>query len=446
VSDIDLSDEFITAYCLVEDEAASIFLTGKAGTGKSTWLRYLCEHSRKKIAVLAPTGIAALNVGGQTIHSFFRFSLDVLPHCYTSTAGNTLAMRQLDILVIDEVSMVRADLMDAIDMSLRRVRQEMDLPFGGVQVVLVGDLFQLPPVVGGGGLEKYFLDTYGGPYFFNAFVFQECGLDVVELQTVYRQTDPAFIDALNRIRSNNVDEAFIHELNRACFRLEPKDPDAIVLTSTNASATKRNRAALDALPWETYRYHATIAGKFPESAYPTQTLLELKKEARVMFVKNDTKEKKWVNGTLGTILTLDYDRIVVQTDSGNQVHVAPEEWEIHKYVYEPGQKKLSKAATGSFTQYPLRLAWAVTAHKAQGCTFDAVNIDFERGAFTHGQTYVALSRCRSLEGMSFHYPLQLRDVIFDPTIFSAHSLLTQHKPVENTENEEEEPDFSLAAT
>jgi ATP-dependent exoDNAse (exonuclease V) alpha subunit len=419
-SDFVLTPEFSQTFEQLEHTTRHFYITGNAGTGKSTLLQYFKENTKKKIVVLAPTGIAAINIGGATIHSFFRFPFHfITPSDIKHMRDKEKLFSALDTLVIDEVSMVRADLMDAIDLSLRINRKKMDEPFGGVQVVLVGDLYQLPPIIDQ-ELEEYFSDHYETPYFFSAKVFREVRLNTIELQTVFRQTDPAFIQLLNKVRNNILQIADLGALNK---RHDPSckfhEHDlAITLTSTNALASAMNLQRLMALRSHEFVYNADVQGDFDNKSFPTENKLRLKQGAQVMMVKNDPN-KRWVNGSLGIIKRLTDETIEVSF--GNIVHeVEPTTWEKLEYEYDRENNMIEPFVNGSFKQFPIKLAWAITIHKSQGKTFEKVIIDLGRGAFAHGQAYVALSRCRSLNGIYLQSPLRYRDIILDPRVQNFH--------------------------
>lgn len=414
---IDLNDGFQHAIDLIEQGCPCLFLTGKAGTGKSTLLHHIHKTTTKATAVLAPTGVAALNVGGQTIHSFFQFPPTLIDTGSILKHRNVKLLQKLETLIIDEVSMGRADVMDGIDRVLRLHRDDRHTPFGGVQVILCGDLFQLPPIVRDGEMKTFFDEQYGGHYFFYAKVFAELDSYSVELMTVYRQHDEDFIYVLNKIRENNVDAELLAMLNTRVQRdKEPsQDESFITLTATNQAAFLKNQACLDRLPERAYTYPAEVSGQFEESIFPTEELLELKPDAQVMLIRNDPY-KRWVNGSIGRISTLTDKKVCVEI-GGTSYEVTPETWQNIRYRYNRETNQIEKEEVGSFTQYPLRLAWAITIHKSQGQTFDKVMIDLGRGAFAHGQTYVALSRCTSLEGLTFSRPLTHRDILCDERVY-----------------------------
>jgi ATP-dependent DNA helicase PIF1 len=371
---------------------------------------------------LAPTGVAALNVGGQTIHSFFQFPPTLIDPHSIRKRKNTKLFRALQTLMIDEVSMVRADVMAGIDRALRVQRENLTTPFGGVQVVLCGDLLQLPPIVHDGELKTFLDAQYGGPYFFGAPVFEELRPFSVELTTIYRQRDETFIRILNRIRARDVDAALFALLNARVQRLGegPQDFSGITLTTTNEAAWRKNQACLERITAPSYTYTAAVTGRFDPAMFPTDAVLALKRGAQVMLLKNDP-EKRWVNGSLGRISTASEQKVGVEIN-GVSYDVEPQTWQHIQYHYQRETNQINEEVIGTFTQYPLRLAWAITIHKSQGQTFDNVVIDLGRGAFAHGQTYVALSRCRSLEGIRFSRPVTPRDILFDERVYGVTRL------------------------
>jgi ATP-dependent DNA helicase PIF1 len=404
---IDINEEFRQALEVMENSSRHLFLTGKAGTGKSTLLDYFRHTTKKAVAVLAPTGVAALNVQGQTIHSFFGFKPSITPEKVKKIGGpEALLYKKLKTVIIDEISMVRADLLDCIEKFLRLNGPYRHQWFGGVQMILIGDLYQLPPVVTTGERE-IFAHRYETPYFFSAQVFQEPSFDMefIELEKVYRQTEADFIALLNTIRNRTCNDDDIEKLNgnlQPGF-VSPDDGFYITLTSTNDLAATRNREKLGALAGACHEYRAVLGGVFDGTSFPAEETLSVKKGAQVMLVNND-RYGRWVNGTLGRVSGVEKsdgeeDLILVTLEDGTVVDVSPHTWELFAYEYDRKTKRISTRKTGAFTQYPLRLAWAVTIHKSQGKTFDRVVIDMGRGAFAHGQVYVALSRCTSFEGI-----------------------------------------------
>ncbi|WP_019960352.1 ATP-dependent DNA helicase [Woodsholea maritima] len=397
------------------DKRPNLFLTGRAGTGKTTLLREFLRRAGARAAVVAPTGVAAMHVGGQTLHSFFRLPPRLIEPADIKRLRNARALQALETLVIDEISMVRSDVMWAIDASLRLNRNRQE-PFGGVQVILVGDLAQLPPIAQ--GEEGAYLDmAYGGPFFFHPPVFRDAGFSYVELEQVYRQSDPDFVNVLNGVRDGDLREDQASLLNARVTGRSGLEASAshVVLTATNQAAFNINYQRLEGLPGTPKVFGAKVEGQFEERAYPTEDPLVLKAGARVMMIRNDP-QGRWVNGSLGEVAGFEGDKIRIKI--GNDQHlVEPQKWERYRYAYDAGQKALSKDAVGGFTQFPLRLAWAMTIHKAQGLTLDKVYIDIARNLFAHGQAYVALSRARSLEGLELSRSLRPQDIIIDQRVF-----------------------------
>lgn len=419
-----LSDDFKYALDLLEKSKTSLFLTGKAGTGKSTLLSLFKTTSRKKMAVLAPTGVAALNVQGQTIHSFFGFPPRIITpqeaSRKTSRKDLLRVYKNLEVLIIDEISMVRADMLDGIDIFLRHNREKY-VPFGGVQMIFVGDLFQLPPVVTNDPVERaYFRDYYDSPYFFSAKVFQDTDwqLEHLELRKVYRQDSRHFLRLLEAVRLNTVDFDDLEDLNE---RHEPgfsTTDGYITLCARNATADKINREALQQLETPKFTFPAEVKGQFDPSLYPTDPEMILRIGAQVMFIKNDP-DRDFVNGTIGVVTKITADRVVVKIKVPNGadklIDVVKADWEILRYKADISGN-IEAEPIGSFRQYPLKLAWAITIHKSQGKTFDKVLLDLGSGAFEHGQLYVALSRCRTLEGIVLRQPIRPNDIITDERI------------------------------
>ncbi|MDD5129830.1 MAG: AAA family ATPase [Candidatus Omnitrophica bacterium] len=413
---LDINDEFEKAFELMEHTKECLFITGKAGTGKSTLLKYFKANTGKNIIVLAPTGVAAVNVGGQTIHSFFRFPPKIIQKETIKRLRDRSLFENLDMIIIDEVSMVRSDLMDGIDYALRLNRGRMKVPFGGVQMVFFGDLFQLSPVVEHES-RKLLGERYLSPYFFSAKVFDDCHLRTIELSTIYRQKDSAFMELLNRVRNKEhtgKDLAILNKKVQKDVTVSRKD-STVILTTTNSLANAINQERLSKLPGKEMVYKANATGKFEESAYPTESSLRLKKGAQVILIKNDP-DKRWVNGTLAKVAALSPDSIVVEID-GFTYDVPVVKWEKVEYSYNEDEDKIEDEVVGEFAQYPLKLAWAITIHKSQGQTFDKVIIDLGYGAFTHGQLYVALSRCTCLDGIKLKRPVAHSDIIFDERIY-----------------------------
>ncbi|MBU2102439.1 MAG: AAA family ATPase [Candidatus Omnitrophota bacterium] len=412
---LELNVEFLGAFNLLENTRDPVFVSGKAGTGKSTLLKYFRTHTSKNVVVLAPTGVAAINVGGQTIHSFFRFPPRLIQKDTIRRRRNAKIIKKLDMVIIDEVSMVRADLMDGIDYALRINRDQMDVPFGGAQVVFFGDLFQLPPVVEAQA-QEILARNYESPYFFNANVFDQISLRYIELTKIYRQSDAKFINILNQIRSKEHTEEELGVLNERVRERIPQDlAHCVILTTTNYRANTINEERLVSLSADVVTHDATTTGAFDASAYPTEFSLKLKRGAQVILIKNDP-DKRWVNGTIAEIAAVFPGCIEVCI--GENVYEVPRvTWEKIQYEYNGAQEKIEEHVVGTFEQYPLKLAWAITIHKSQGQTFDNVIIDLGFGAFTHGQVYVALSRCRSLEGIILKRKVYESDIIFDERIY-----------------------------
>lgn len=422
---LQLNDDFRYALDLIEKTSGSAFITGKAGTGKSTLLQLFRRTTRKKIAVLAPTGVAALNVQGQTIHAFFGFPPRILTPSEAKrrvTRKDLLRLyKNLEVLVIDEISMVRADMLDAIDIFLR-LNRENYRPFGGLQVVFFGDLFQLPPVINKDPLEQaYFTDHYQSPYFFSARIFQEPDfkIEMLELGKVYRQESRHFLRLLQAVRVNTADQDDLDDLNERYLPYFKETTPYITLCARNATADAINRRELALLPGPEYEFLAKIEGLFDPNLYPTDANLRLKLGTRVMFVRNDLENNDFVNGTIGKVVHISAagDIKVEITEEGKErvIYVPRIEWEIMRYrAAENGN--IETEVIGSFLQYPLKLAWAITIHKSQGKTFDKVLIDLGSGAFEHGQLYVALSRCRTLEGIVLKKPIRPQDLITDERI------------------------------
>lgn len=414
LSEIELSDEQKALFEKIENSKDHFFITGRAGTGKSMLLQYFKQKSRKSMVVGAFTGVAALNIGAQTLNSLFKLPTGFIDSDKLSINSKTKALLEhIETVVIDEVSMVRADMMDAIDKMLRLARDN-DIPFGGVQIVMFGDLFQLAPIVADRELHKYFVDNHGGAWFFNASAWKKAKFRTFELTNIFRQKDdPKFRELLNMIREGHADEDLLESLNVRVTNIVP-ETGAITLATTNKIVDQMNAARLAALPGEVHEYRAEIMGALEPSYFPTDERLRLKKGAQVMLLKND-KEKRWVNGTIGTVEAL--TRYEVRVSIDGFTHSIPREtWKKIRYVYNEETGKIEEEIISSFTQFPLRLAWAMTVHKSQGKTYGTMVLDMGSGAFAHGQTYVALSRCRTLDGIYLKRPLRKEDVIVDPAI------------------------------
>ena len=416
---IELNPEFVKALELME-AGENVFVTGKAGTGKSTLLQYFRETTKKDIVVLAPTGVAAVNIHGQTIHSFFGFKPDITAEKVKEeykNRGRRGLFKKLNAIVIDEISMVRADLLDCVDQFLKIHGKNKNKPFGGIQMIFIGDLYQLPPVVTGAE-RQVFRTFYETPYFFSAQVMSQVDFEIVELEKIYRQQDEDFIQILNSVRNRSIDDNLLSALNT---RLQPEfspteEEFYIYLTTTNANANSVNQQKLSQLDEDLYQFEAKITGNFEEKSAPAGVVLEVKIGAQVMLVNND-REGRWVNGTVGKIVDIeDSDEgevIWVELAAGETVDVTPYTWEMLNFVYNQSSKRLESETIGTFTQYPLILAWAITIHKSQGKTFEKVIVDMDRGAFAHGQTYVALSRCVSLEGVILKKPIKKSHILLD---------------------------------
>lgn len=408
-----LSPEQLAVYERIEHTREHLFVTGRAGTGKSTILNHLSFNTSKIIAVCAPTGVAALNVGGQTIHSLLRLPTGIIAdHELSQPSELKKMLASIDTLVIDEISMVSADLMDAIDRSLRLARGKKHDPFGGAQLVMFGDPFQLPPVPPRDPHERaYYADTYRSLWFFDAKVWEAAPMAVIELEEVHRQRDDRFKEILGAVRHGVVTEDQANELNAAGSR--PAPVDALTLATTNATVNRINSERLAQIRGSSLRAVAEINGEFRENTYPADEVLELKPGAQVMFLRNDP-DGRWVNGTIGTVSRV---KGTVWVEIGHEeFEVEPTTWERYRYLYDSESKKLEKEVVAEFEQFPLRLAWAVTIHKSQGHTYDQAIVDLGPRAFSAGQTYVALSRVRTLDGLHLRRPLQPRDVIVDPNV------------------------------
>lgn len=423
--------EMNLAWQFISKTNVSVFLTGKAGTGKTTFLRRLRELSPKRMVVLAPTGVAAINAQGQTIHSFFQLSTGPIVPGLAAKENSYFKMskdkkniiRTLDLLVIDEISMVRCDLLDAVDRELRKYKG-INMPFGGVQLLLIGDLQQLAPVAKDSEWDML-SPYYPTPYFFASHALQQTKYVTIELKHIYRQQDAEFISILSKIRSNQADEACLHALNaRYISQFTPPDNEGwIRLTTHNNMAHRYNEDRLSSLASKPMSFRAEVEGNFPENNYPADALLTLKKGAQVMFIKNDPSGAKlYYNGKIGTVKAIEWDNeadcysITVHChEDNNDISVTPLTWDNTKYAINEQTKEIEEKVEGTFTQYPLRLAWAITVHKSQGLTFDHAVLDIT-DSFTHGQTYVALSRCRTLEGMVLARPINKSSIITDNSV------------------------------
>lgn len=429
---IDLDNpEFQDAWSVIQKTHRSVFLTGKAGTGKSTFLKYICNNTKKKYVVLAPTGIAAVNVGGQTMHSFFKIpfkpllpddpdiaNISRLRKMLRYTKEKIKLIQELELIIIDEISMVRADVIDFVDRVLRVFSGNMREPFGGKQLLLVGDIFQLEPVVTH-DMRDILRRYYKHFFFFNARAFQLINLVAIELRKIYRQSDNDFVALLDRVRINRATSTDIARLNQRCNpdyqEVNGANEFAVTLATRRDTVDSINDEHMNALKTPEYVFEGYTEGDFPENSLPTARLLVLKVGAQVIFIRND-KEGRWYNGTIGKVTGLTSDRVFVALENGEEMEVLHEIWENMQYTYNEKEKKVEEKVLGSFTQIPLKPAWALTVHKSQGLTFNHVVIDFAGGAFTGGQTYVALSRCTSLEGITLLKPLNERDIFVNMAV------------------------------
>lgn len=394
----------------------NLFLTGRAGTGKTTLLKRFLEEAGDTAVVLAPTGVAAMNAGGQTIHSFFKLPPRLMEPTDAKRLRQARVIRALKTMIIDEVSMVRADMLDAIDRSLK-LNRGSKRPFGGVRMILAGDLHQLPPVVGRDE-APILQERYGGAYFFNAPAFKEAEFSLLALKHVFRQAEPKFLALLGAVRRGRLtqaDTALLQTLVSSRTAHEASETH-VVLTPNNANAFRINQARLAELNAEAATFEAEVEGQFEERSYPTEADLDLKIGARVMLIKNDP-EGRWVNGSLATVEGFGDDTTIVKIGK-RTYEIAPAAWEKYRYTIDPETKNVSREVVGTFKQMPLRLAYAVTIHKAQGLTLDQVYIDFDHGMFAHGQAYVAFSRARSLEGLELSRALRPRDLVMDRAAFA----------------------------
>lgn len=426
--EIEVTEDYLEIESWLNAKAPLVFVSGKAGTGKSTLIRYLKSKYQGNVVVVAPTGVAALLVNGATIHSFFRFPPRLVTDDDIQLVRDRKLYRKLDLLIIDEISMVRVDLIDAIDKFLK-LNRESEEPFGGVSVLMVGDLFQLPPVVTRQDVEGLMRMKYDSPYFFSAKAFKQCRLVAKELTRVFRQTDTEFINLLNGVRVSEKLDDLLPLLNQRCVAGETNSNNVVTLSCHNYIADTINDRELDNLPGTERTYIGTVSGSFEveKVRLPSPINLTLKPGAQVMFTKNGVH---WVNGTMGKVIELDEDVIRVEAGEGpyRMVHeVQRVNWETYKYTYDESADKINPVSSGRYRQFPLMLAWAITIHKSQGKTLDKVRIDLGTGAFEYGQVYVALSRCRSLKDIQLVRPIRNGDVKCDPTIKRFYEALFDEK-------------------
>ncbi|MBI2436436.1 MAG: AAA family ATPase [Candidatus Magasanikbacteria bacterium] len=430
-TNIDLNSDFQKALDLMNNTNKNLFITGRAGTGKSTLLTYFREHTKKKIVVLAPTGVAAVNIAGQTIHSFFKFKPDItlqkVSKVTKDDATKNSIYKRLDAIVIDEISMVRADLLDCVDKFMRLNGKDKTLPFGGTQMIFIGDLYQLPPVLTSQD-KSAFAKYYASPYFFSAHIFSpqkkllsdtgEFNMEFIELEKIYRQKDDVFIGVLNAIRNNSITEVDIARVNarlNPSYESKPENFE-IYLTTTNQMASGINEKELAKLRTKLWTFRGQITGKFDQKILPTDELLNVKVGSQIMLLNND-KQGRWINGTIGKIESIEKDEGVhivwVELPDGTVEAVTQYTWDMYAFRYNSARGHIESKTVGSFTQFPFKLAWAVTIHKAQGKTFERVILDIGNGTFAPGQLYVALSRCTSLEGLTLKRKISKRNVWMD---------------------------------
>lgn len=433
ITPFELNADFQYALNVFEKTYNSVFLTGRAGTGKSTLLSLFRHTTRKQCVILAPTGVAALNVQGQTIHSFFGFpGKFITPADIRIRRDRAFTFRKLEILIIDEVSMVRADIIDCIDYALR-ISRNNNMPFGGVQMIFIGDLFQLPPIVSSPEEKVFFLQNYDSPHFFSANVFKKgFRYEMIELKKVYRQSERHFVRLLDAVREGEIDFDDLETLNERYIGDNSLMSNAnfITLSARNNLVDQINHQELAKLTTPQYQFVAQITGTFDPKQVQADSVITLKQGAQVMFVKNDTVKREYVNGSIGKIIELSHDKILVSLEDMREkqtlVEVEKQKWEVLHYRISTDGDKIETETVGTFQQYPLRLAWAITIHKSQGKTFDRVYIDLGAGAFETGQTYVALSRCRTLNGIILKRKLLPTDIKIDERVVEYYQHLRRH--------------------
>ncbi|MCX7820372.1 MAG: AAA family ATPase [Brevinematales bacterium] len=414
---IEINDQFKEAIDHI-NARKSVFITGKAGTGKSTFLKYFIANTTLKYIVLAPTGVAAVNIGGQTIHSFFKiFPGETMSDLEEIIKRNKKIdlLNSIELIIIDEVSMLRADLFDLVDQLLRKILKN-NSPFAGKQLLLIGDLYQLPPVVTSKEKE-IFNQFYDTPYFFSSNVAKEIELKIIEFDKIYRQTDEKFIEILNKIRNGTIEEIDLDFINQNCLTEIEESDFSIYITPYNETAKKINEEKLSNLKGKKYHFEGIIEGDFPSEYLPTERDLILKNGSQVMMLVNNPEEG-YVNGTIGKFVGLFENKLKIETEDKDIIYVSPFEWTIFDYEYNKIDGTISKKEIGSFYQYPVKLAWAITIHKSQGKTFKKLILDIGKGAFSPGQIYVALSRCTSLEGLKLKKPLLRKQVFIDRRIIT----------------------------
>lgn len=419
ISDIELSEEFLDALSVLEDSDDNVFLTGNAGTGKSTFLEYFKSRTKKNIAIVAPTGVAALNVKGQTIHSFFKFKPRLIAKNSIKPKRDNKIYKKLDILVIDEISMVRADVFDAIEYFLRLNGPTPGRPFGGVQICVIGDLYQLPPIVSRNESDIFY-SLYDNPFFFSSDAFSQAEFSIIELKKIYRQSELEFISALNAIRTGNAEHDMVNFINKRHGLAQEDEDTPIILTTTNNIANMTNQQKMSEIKEPEFSYKGKVTGDFTVSGekLPAPEELTLKVGAQVMFTKNH-QNRKWVNGTVGTISSLSEREIVVHVKKGKRSYnfkVEKESWESVTYNYDRENETITEDIKGEYSQYPLMPAWAITIHKSQGKTLESAIIDLGYGAFAPGQLYVALSRCRHFDKIHLKKPITKRDIMCDQSV------------------------------